>query len=358
MDFPLELSGLARFMNLSSKPEFKQLLQVVNIKFAKDVEHSDVVLAKSGFLREAVAAKKVILQFENLKDCMISDPQLVKFVKWLNDQEEDDPKEDKAKFVRAYHQWYAEHEEEDETSWKCQYVFDRLGIPNAIFLSISGIGNYSLVAIIKRDNKRQAMRITKQAPSEEEMQIQELLAANGLAPEIVGREIVNNLNVEIMQAVVMTLQKFIETTELTDGIIYELTDNFQATLNQLDELGVMHGDAHFKNWGLTAEGKLLIFDFDNSSRRFRIPTFDLATVYNALDDDFFVPKTHRWVEKMRARLLPHLDTMWRNEDKTFNAVKFSSVRFKWVRFMKFQSDDSFQALQEEVPELEDRQTKQ
>jgi hypothetical protein len=363
MDFPLESSGLARFMKLAVKSDFAQLLKTVNIKLAEGVEHSEIVPTKSGFLRKAVAAQKDILQFENLKDCIIQDIELVKFVKWLRDQSlrdaDNDEDENKQIIAEAQERWSSDHEgKEDNTgAWKCQFVFDRFGIGDIIILSISGIGNFSFVAIVVRNGRRQAMRITKQPPSEEEQQIQVLLADAGLAPNIVERGTTDSFNVEFMQEVVTTLQKFIETTELTNDIVDEITDNILRILNELDELGVMHGDTHFSNWGLTAEGKLLIFDFDSSSRQYRIPSFDLAIVYNSLDDDYFEPQKHRWLRRMRDRLFMHLNKIWIKENGEFDAPKCIYVRFKWVAFRKFPSTDSFEALHEEVPELEERQVK-
>jgi len=360
MDFPLESSGLARFMKLAVKSDFAQLLKTVNIKLAEGVEHSEIVPTKSGFVRKAVVAQKDILQFENLKDCIIQDIELVKFVKWLRDQSlrdaDNDEEENKQIIAEAYKRWSSDHEnkEDDTGAWKCQFVFDRLGIADTIFLSISGIGNFSIVAIVVRGGERRAMRITKQPPSEEEQQIQELLASEGLAPKIVQRGIANNLNVEIMQEVVITLQKFIEITELTKGIVDEITDNILRILNELDQLGVTHGDAHLDNWGLTAEGKLLIFDFDSSSRKYRIPTFDLAIVYNGLDDRYFYEEKHPWIKRMRDRLRPHLDKIWIDKNGDFDGVTCIMVRFAWVQYAKLPTDDSFAALREQAPKLEER----
>lgn len=362
MDFPLESSALVRFMKLIDIPEFNQLLTKNNIKLAGE----EIEYGKGGnFLRDAIAKQKNMLRFENETDCLIDDSSFVTFLQWLRGDDiraevEFSVREDL--FNRALERFDEEHKEPGKGvvssgAWRCQYVKDRLEIQNVKILSFSGVGLRSFVAIVMYEGTRKAMRITRTQPSEEEKKIQERLGQLGIAPKVIERTEVNGLYFEIMDEIVTTLADFINNITLNQDIASEITEQIRNVLGQLEAAGVTHGDAHLNNWGLTKEGKLLIFDFDNSSERFSIPTFDFAIVYNALDPVKFDPKNTKWLSKMRDFLFPDLDEMWIDKDSNFNDIEQHVVYVLWVQYIKDPSPEKLAQFKLDVPQLVDKEDK-
>lgn len=379
MNFYLESNGLARFMKLRFEHEFTQLLEKADIKLTESVGHEgehegghkskhekieeikeiEEIEEPGGdqTLQQVIANLADDINYRNTKDCTVSDENLITFIEWFTRVNYEFSLDRKTQVQRAldkaYEEWLSKNSQNDSVGWRCKYIQDCLDIADITVLSLSGIGAYSIVAIVLYDGKRQAMRVTRRSYNtpDEEYAIQTLLADANIAPKIIKRITTDEYNVEIMQEVVTTLRQFLQRIQLNEKLGKELGDSIFEILTKLAKVGVIHGDGHLQNWGLTAEGKLLIFDFDNSSRRLALPTFDIAILYGALVPESY-PFNRNWVIEMRRVLFKNLDGMWKTKSGDFNDDYVQDVRELWSKLMKDPSPGHFQELKSKAPKLE------
>lgn len=218
--------------------------------------------------------------------------------------------------------------------WMCNFATQKLGVNGVEVLSFVGVGMRSFVAMVLHKGEKRAMRVThlETNASAEEARIQVALSANGLAPRVLHREKTDRFNIEIMDAVVTTLGGFLELVTLDKRVAGELGNVLLHILSKLDALKIMHGDFHLDNIGITVEGAVLIFDFDQSSSRFSMPGFDLAVLYDVLDPDVHDDRNKQFLTALRRLLFKHLHKNWVKNKKVFNEAKVDHTRQLWANF--------------------------
>jgi len=239
-----------------------------------------------------------------------------------------------------------------DPAWMCDYVTRKLNVQGVKVLSLIGVGMRSFVAMVMHKGEKRAMRVThlSEVVSPEEARIQTALSANGLAPRVVHREKTNEFNVEIMDAVVTTFDGFLNLVTLDERVAADVARVFLHIVGKLQALHVMHGDLHLDNVGITVEGSILIFDFDQSSSRVVMPGFDLAVLYDTLDPDAHDDRNEKFLKALRRLLAKHLNDTWlikqKSKRKIFNEEKLDHARQLWANYMLYTTPVNFQKLQD------------
>jgi hypothetical protein len=109
----------------------------------------------------------------------------------------------------------------------------------------------------------------------------------------------------------------------------------------------MHGDLHLDNVGITVEGSILIFDFDQSSSHIMMPGFDLAVLYDMLDPDAHDDRNEKFLKALRRLLIKHVHDNWRVKNrKNFNEEKLDHARQLWANYMLYTTPANFRKLQD------------
>jgi len=231
-----------------------------------------------------------------------------------------------------------------DPKWMCDFVGQKLEVPSVTVLGLIGVGLRSFVAMVLHKGSKRAMRVTHASThaSSEERAIQELLSSKGIAPRIVHRESTGKFNIEIMEAVVATLDQFITTVHLDAGVAKEMSQILLHILANLRKVNVMHGDLHINNIGVTADGTILVFDFDQSTVKYWLPGFDLATLYAALHPDGF-DINKQFLVALRNELLPHIDKRWLSS-RQFDEDKIDHARQLWKNFVTKSTAENRKAL--------------
>ena len=338
-------------------------------------------LLTSPLLRTSMWSKAATTLHSAWRECSMDQTMFFKFVDWIKPKEHKFLKvEEQAKRKVEEHkapppsdsEEDSEEESEGETAepigdaltrmdwlysngwtgdpaWMCDYVTRKLNVRNVKVLSLIGVGMRSFVAMVMHKNEKRAMRVTHltEVASPEEARIQTVLSANGLAPRVVHREKTAEFNVEIMDAVVTTFNGFLNLVTLDERVAADVARVFLHIVGKLQALHVMHGDLHLDNVGITVEGSILIFDFDQSSSRIMMPGFDLAVLYDMLDPDAHDDRNEKFLKALRRLLIKHVHNNWLVKNrKNFNEEKLDHARQLWANYMLYTTPKNFQKLQD------------
>jgi len=260
-------------------------------------------------------------------------------------------KAEKVDDAESRHRWLIANGWDGEAGWMCEFIGDKIGAKDATILEVAGIGKRSFVAIVLFKGKKQALRAIEKSEtvSPDEHKVARLLSKKSLAPRIVHQQTTSNYNIEIMDAVVTTLFKFITTVRLDKAAAKNVAKILLFYLGELQKLGVMHGDLHFGNIGLTADGSVLLFDFDQSSTHIFIPGFDCAVVLQSLilassenNAEFF--------EEIISIILDALDDRWKARG-VLDEQKLVAARKAWQSFVRVPLDYNRKSLEKIVGPL-------
>lgn len=221
-----------------------------------------------------------------------------------------------------------------EPEWFCKFVTDKMKLKTPV-RALLGVGLNSFVAIVMDKGEKRALRATHADTevSADERRIQEILGKEGLSPKILAREEHGRFRFEIMELIVTTFEGLLQSTKLNGEIAKEVAQAILYIVGELKRLKIVHGDLHRFNLGLTAAGKILIYDFDLSSEKYDFPGFDLAIFYSQLVPSWY-KMNEGFVRAVRKELRPHVDPMWFDKEGKFNEEFLSSVRYNWANFLR------------------------
>jgi len=300
--------------------------QVMFFKFVQWVKPPEVLRLEEQVRRKLQLKQKQKQKQEQEQSVPSSDSE--------SDSESESETEEAKGEAEARLDWRISNGWDYSPKWMCNFATQKLGVNGVEVLSFVGVGMRSFVAMVLHKGEKRAMRVThlETNASAEEARIQVALSANDLAPRVLHREKTDRFNIEIMDAVVTTLGGFLELVTLDKRVAGELANVLLHILSKLDALKIMHGDFHLDNIGITVEGTVLIFDFDQSSSRFSMPGFDLAVLYDVLDPDVHDDRNKQFLTALRRLLFKHLDKNWLKNKKIFNEAKVDHTRQLWANF--------------------------
>jgi hypothetical protein len=221
-----------------------------------------------------------------------------------------------------------------DPEWFCKFVTDKMKLKTSV-RALLGVGLNSFVAIVNYKGQKRALRATHAHTevSTDERRIQEILGKEGLSPKILARKESGRFRFEIMELIVTTFDGLLETTKLNVDVANEVARAILYIVGELKRLKIVHGDLHRMNMGLTAQGKILIYDFDLSSAKYDFEGFDLAIIYGQLNPSWY-EVNKEFVRALRKQLRPHVEPMWFDEEGKFDADFLSMVRHSWADFMR------------------------
>jgi len=221
-----------------------------------------------------------------------------------------------------------------EPEWFCKFVTDKMKLKTSV-RALLGVGLNSFVAIVNYKGQKRALRATHADTevSADERRIQEVLGKEGLSPRILARKESGRFRFEIMELIVTTFDGFLQSTKLNVNFAKEVAKAILHIVGELKRLKIVHGDLHRMNMGLTATGKMLIYDFDLSSAKYDFEGFDLAIIYSQLNPSWY-ELNKEFVRGLRKQLRPHVEPMWFDEEGKFDADFLSMVRHSWADFMR------------------------
>lgn len=235
-----------------------------------------------------------------------------------------------------------------DAEWFCSFVTTKMQL-KAPVRALLGVGVRSFVAIVVHKGHKRALRVThaSEGTSDDERHIQNLLGNKGLAPRVLGRKQNEQFRYEIMELMVSTFDHFVKGTKVDALFATEVARAVLFIMGQLKALKVVHGDLHPGNIGLTASGKLLIYDFDLSSSKYSFPGFDLAIFYG-----YFVEGSYDFNEEfivaLEKQLRPFVHKMWFDKEGVFKGDFMWSVRQKWANVVRYPTKENKRALVDKV----------